>query len=91
MELFKDVESYRIDTIVPDSRRYVLKNNPQLPNESKEEYEERIFWLVNDEIERRILISGKKRPDYSTQNIVFKRKEKIEKIMHKNIKNLLTY
>lgn len=90
MELFKNSESYRIDTVVKDSRRYILKNNPILPDESKEEYEERIFWLVNDEIERRILISGKKRPDYSNQNILFKESKEV-KIIHKNVKKYLTY
>lgn len=89
MELF-DCESYRIDTVVKDSKKFVLKNNPMLPNETKEDYAERIFWLTNDEISRRILISGKKRPDYSNQNIRFKENKNI-KIMNKNIKKLLTY
>lgn len=90
MELFKNSESYRIDTVVKDSRKYILKNNPIHPDETKEEYEERIFWLVNDEIERRILISGKKCPDYSTQNLKFK-ESRIAKIIHKNVKKYLTY
>jgi hypothetical protein len=64
MELFDNTESYKIETVVKDSRRYIKKNNPPLPDESKDDYEERIFWLVNDEISRRILISGKKRPNY---------------------------
>lgn len=38
MELFKDTESYRMDTVVQDSRKYVLKNNPILPDETEEEY-----------------------------------------------------
>lgn len=63
-ELFGNTESYNMKTVVQDSRRYVIKNNPILPDESKEEYKERIFWLANDEISRRILISGKKRPNY---------------------------
>lgn len=65
------------------------KNNPRLPNESKEDYAERLFWLTNEEIERRILISGKKRPDYSTQNVQFKESAE-KKIIEKNVKNLLT-
>lgn len=63
-ELFGNTESYNMKTVVKDSRRFVMRNNPMLPDESKEEYEERIFWLTNDEISRRILISGKKRPNY---------------------------
>ena len=90
MELFKNTESYRMDTVVQDSRKYVLKNNPILPDETEEEYRERIFWLVNDEIERRILISGKKRPDYSNQNVHFKESNAL-KIIHKNVKKYLTY
>jgi len=88
MELFKDCESYRVDTVVKDSRKYIEKNTPVLPDETEDEYRERLFWLVNDEIERRILISGKKRPDYSNQNIQFK-KSKFSEIMHKNIKKVL--
>lgn len=67
MELFENTESYRVDTVVQDSRRFVKKNNPKLPDETDDEYAERIFWLVNDEISRRILISGKKRPFYGNQ------------------------
>lgn len=94
MELFANSESYRIETVVEDSRAYILKNNPIMPEESKEDYKERVFWLINDEIERRILISGKKRPDYSKQNIIFGKSkigQKKEKIMQKNIKKFLTY
>ena len=64
MELFENTESYCMDTVVKDSKRYIRKNNPQLPDESKDDYEERIFWLTNAEISRRILVSGKKRPNY---------------------------
>ncbi|MEE0060465.1 MAG: hypothetical protein UE295_06535 [Acutalibacteraceae bacterium] len=88
MELFKDCESYRMKSVVQDSRRFIEKNNPILPDETEDEYKERIFWLVNDEIERRILISGKKRPDYSKENVVFKKSRSAE-IMHKNIKKYL--
>lgn len=69
MELFDNTESYRMDTVVEDSRRYIKRTTPQLPDEPDDDYKERIFWLVNDEIARRILISGKKRPNYRTQNV----------------------
>jgi hypothetical protein len=94
MELFANSESYRIETVVEDSRVFILKNNPIMPEESKEDYKERVFWLINDEIERRILISGKKRPDYSKQNIIFGKStigQKKEQIMQKNLKKFLTY
>lgn len=69
MDLFSDIESYNLDSVVEDSRRYIRAENPIQDGESKEDYLERLFWLVNDEIERRILVSKKKRPDYSNQNI----------------------
>jgi hypothetical protein len=72
MDLF-ECESYRMDTVVEDSKRYVRLHNPINPDESIEDYQERLFWLANDEISRRILISGKKRPDYSNQNVKFKK------------------
>lgn len=65
MELFAVRESYNMNTVVEDSRAFVTKNNPMLPGENKDDYQDRIFWLVNDEIERRILVSGKKRPNYA--------------------------
>ena len=64
MDLFTNLESYNIKTIVEDSQRWVRKNNPINDGECREDYTERLFELVNDEIERRILISGKKRPKY---------------------------
>lgn len=64
MDLFGNTESYNINTIVEDSRQWVRKNNPIREGESREDYIERLFELANDEIERRILISGKKRPKY---------------------------
>ena len=64
MDLFGNLESYNVNTIVEDSRRLVRKYNPIKEGECREDYTERLFELVNDEIERRILISGKKRPRY---------------------------
>jgi hypothetical protein len=74
MELFDNVESYDLENVVRDSRAFVKAQNPILPDEDRESYNTRIFWLVNDEIERRILVSGKKRPDYSNQNLFIKYK-----------------
>ena len=73
MELFSNTESYDLDNVVEDSRAWVKKNSPMLPGEDRESYSDRIFWEINDEIERRILVSGKKRPDYSLQNLFTKK------------------
>lgn len=73
MELFGNMESYDLNNVVDDSRIWVKKNNPMLPNEDRETYLDRIFWATNDEIERRILVSGKKRPDYSLENLFIKK------------------
>lgn len=64
MDLFTNLESYNVNTIVEDSKRWVKKYNPIRIGECREDYAERLLELVNDEIERRILISGKKRPRY---------------------------
>ena len=64
MDLFENTESYNMNTVVEDSRQWVRKNNPIKTGESREDYIARLFELTNDEIERRILVSGKKRPKY---------------------------
>lgn len=74
MELFDNIESYDLANVVEDSRAWVKAQNPMSPDEDRESYRDRIFWMVNDEIERRIFVSGKKRPDYSKENIHFKKK-----------------
>lgn len=77
MDLFNLLESFDLTNVVDDSRAYVRSHNPIEPEETREDYNLRIFWLTNDEIERRILISGKKRPDYSNQNFFTKNKKKL--------------
>lgn len=74
MELFDNIESYDLNNVVEDSRAWVKAQHPMSPDEDRESYRDRVFWLVNDEIERRILVSGKKRPDYSTENLNIKYK-----------------
>lgn len=74
MELFDNIESYDLNNVVEDSRAWVKAQHPMSPDEDRESYRDRVFWLVNDEIERRILVSGKKRPNYSTENLNIKYK-----------------
>lgn len=73
MDLFEKTESYNMATVVDDSRAFVRKLNPRQPDEDRDSYNQRLLELTNDEIERRILVSGKKRPDYSNQNICLKK------------------
>lgn len=71
MDLFENIESFNLDTLVEDSSKFVRSSNPRFRDETKEDYQQRLFDLTNEEIERRILISGKKRPDYSLHNLKF--------------------
>ena len=58
MDLFKLNESYDLTHVVEDSLGIIRKQNPIQKEEDRESYKDRLFWLVNDEIERRILLSG---------------------------------
>ena len=58
MDLFKLNESYDLTHVVEDSWGIIRKQNPIQKEEDRESYKDRLFWLVNDEIERRILLSG---------------------------------
>ena len=73
-----DSESYNLEHLVEDCKRWARKNNPPNPKETKDDYNDRIFWIANDEMSRRILVSGIKRPDYSTENVHFKQKKSIK-------------
>lgn len=78
MDLFKLNESYDLTHVVEDSWGIIRKQNPIQKEEDRESYKDRLFWLVNDEIERRILLSGKKRPNYSSENLFTKNKKPVD-------------
>lgn len=78
MDLFKLNESYDLTHVVEDSWGIIRKQNPIQKEEDRESYKDRLFWLVNDEIERRILLSGKKRPNYLSENLFIKNKKPVD-------------